>query len=73
MRSSLEAGVHIKSVEECLGHATAAFTLDRYGQAATTMRQQAAELIDAAFRRLASPKLEHLVRVGSPLYGPVRA
>jgi integrase len=48
----LEAGVHIKSVQERLGHATAAFTLDRYGQATKTMQQEAAELIDAAFRRV---------------------
>ena len=47
----LEEGVHIKSVQERFGHATAAFTLDRYGQATKTMQQEAAELIDAAFRR----------------------
>ncbi len=42
---SLKAGVHPKVVSERLGHATVAFTLDRYSHAVPGMQEDAAEKI----------------------------
>lgn len=42
---SLEAGVHPKVVSERLGHATVAFTLDRYSHAVPEMQEDAAEKV----------------------------
>jgi integrase len=39
----LAAGVNVKVVQERLGHATAAFTLDRYAHATPDMQSEAAE------------------------------
>ncbi|MPZ68810.1 MAG: tyrosine-type recombinase/integrase [Actinobacteria bacterium] len=44
---SLEAGVHPKVVSERLGHATVAFTLDRYSHAVPGMQEDAAEKVAA--------------------------
>lgn len=46
----LKAGVPIKVVSECLGHATASFTLDVYGWVMPGMQAEAA----AVFSRLVS-------------------
>lgn len=44
---SLKAGVHPKVVSERLGHATVAFTLDRYSHAVPGMQEDAAERVAA--------------------------
>ena len=43
----LEAGVHPKVVSEALGHASVAFTMDRYQHVMPTMQAQAADAIQA--------------------------
>lgn len=40
------SGDDIKTVQENLGHATAAFTLDRYGHVTEQMRQASAERME---------------------------
>jgi len=45
--SSLRAGDDIKTVQENLGHHTAAFTLDTYGHVTTEMRQDSASRMQA--------------------------
>lgn len=45
--TALKAGVHPKVVSERLGHATVAFTLDRYSHAVPGMQEDAAEKIAA--------------------------
>jgi integrase len=44
----LEAGVHPKVVSEALGHASVAFTMDRYQHVMPSMQAQAADAIQAA-------------------------
>jgi len=44
----LEAGVHPKVVSEAMGHASVAFTMDRYQHVMPTMQAQAADAIQAA-------------------------
>ncbi len=44
--SSLQAGDDVKTVQENLGHHTAAFTLDQYGHVTDTMRQASAQRMD---------------------------
>ena len=44
---ALEAGVHPKVVQERLGHATIAITLDIYSHAIPAMQEEAAERIVA--------------------------
>jgi integrase len=46
----LLAGVHPKIAQERLGHSTISTTLDLYSHVTTTMREDAAARIDAAFR-----------------------
>jgi integrase len=43
----LYLGVPVKTVSEIAGHASAAFTLDRYGHAIPAMRKDAAAIIGA--------------------------
>lgn len=45
----LKAGVNVKAVSERLGHASAAFTLDRYGHVMPGLQDEAARKLDAAF------------------------
>ena len=45
--SSLQAGDDVKTVQENLGHHTAAFTLDQYGHVTDTMKQASAQRMDA--------------------------
>ena len=45
--SSLQAGDDVKTVQENLGHHTAAFTLDQYGHVTETMRQASARRMEA--------------------------
>ena len=48
---ALEAGVHPKVVQERLGHATIAITLDIYSHAIPAMQEDAAEKIAALLER----------------------
>lgn len=43
---SLQAGDDLKTVQENLGHHTAAFTLDQYGHVTETMRQASAQRME---------------------------
>lgn len=43
---SLQAGVDIKTVQESLGHHTAALTLDQYGFVTDGVRSASAEKLD---------------------------
>ena len=45
--SSLQAGDDVKTVQENLGHHTAAFTLEQYGHVTETMRQASARRMEA--------------------------
>lgn len=45
--TSLQAGDDVKTVQENLGHHTAAFTLDQYGHVTDTMRQASAQRMEA--------------------------
>ena len=45
--TSLQAGDDVKTVQENLGHHTAAFTLDQYGHVTETMRQASARRMEA--------------------------
>jgi len=50
---SLQHGVDIKTLSTALGHATAAFTLDRYGHVSQGMRRDMAEKLDSAMASFA--------------------
>ena len=45
--TSLQAGDDVKTVQENLGHHTAAFTLDQYGHVTETMRRASAQRMEA--------------------------
>ena len=45
--TSLQAGDDVKTVQENLGHHTAAFTLDQYGHVTESMRQASAQRMEA--------------------------
>lgn len=49
---SLQTGANIKTVSTQLGHATTAFTLDRYGHTTDPMRQDAADRMSAFIREI---------------------
>ena len=49
---SLHSGDDIKTVQENLGHATAAFTLDIYAHATDMMKKESADRMDALIRRI---------------------
>ena len=50
--SSLRAGDDVKTVQENLGHHTAAFTLDQYGHVTDTMREASARRMEAFYSDL---------------------
>lgn len=50
--TSLQAGDDVKTVQENLGHHTAAFTLDQYGHVTETMRQASAQRMEAFYNAL---------------------
>ncbi len=50
--TSLQAGDDVKTVQENLGHHTAAFTLDQYGHVTDTMRQASAQRMEAFYNGL---------------------
>lgn len=49
---AIKGGDDIKTVQENLGHATAAFTLDVYGHVTPGMRQASAERMEQAIQSL---------------------
>ena len=49
---SLKGGDDIKTVQEHLGHATAAFTLDIYGHVTAQMQQDSAARMEQTIKRL---------------------
>lgn len=49
---SLQTGANIKTVSSQLGHATTAFTLDRYGHTTDPMRKDAADRMSAFIREI---------------------
>ena len=54
--SSLRAGDDVKTVQENLGHHTAAFTLDQYGHVTETMKQASADRMEAFIQGLKKGK-----------------
>jgi integrase len=59
--TSLQAGIDIKTVQESLGHHTAAFTLDTYAHVTDGMRKDAAAKLDIAYKSLISGKRTRLI------------
>ena len=53
---SLQTGANIKTVSSQLGHATTAFTLDRYGHTTDPMRQDAADRMCAFIQDITGEK-----------------
>ena len=51
---SIQAGDDIKTVQENLSHATAAFTLDKYGHVTQTMRQASSQRMNAFVNEMLS-------------------
>ena len=52
--ASLKHGDDVKTVQENLGHATAAFTLDVYGHATDEMKRASGKRMDAAIQQISS-------------------
>lgn len=52
--TSLQAGDDVKTVQENLGHATAAFTLDVYGHVTAKMKQESAARMQKFFENLSA-------------------
>ena len=52
--TSLQAGDDVKTVQENLGHATAAFTLDVYGHVTAKMKQESAARMQRFFENLSA-------------------
>jgi len=52
---SLQNGDDVKTVQENLGHATASFTLDKYGHVYERMRKESADRMDAYIEDIAKP------------------
>lgn len=53
---SLQTGANIKTISSQLGHATTAFTLDRYGHTTDTMRKDAADRMSAFIHNISVEK-----------------
>lgn len=54
--SSLQAGDDVKTVQENLGHHTAAFTLDVYGHVTEQMKKASAQRMEAFIQSIETPK-----------------
>lgn len=52
----LQSGVDMKTLQENLGHASFAFTMDRYGHVSTRMREECASKIDRYVDDMIGPK-----------------
>lgn len=50
--AAIAAGADIKSVQDLMGHATAAFTLDKYGHTSEKMKQDTADRLQAYYSSL---------------------
>lgn len=50
--AAIAAGADIKSVQDLMGHATAAFTLDKYGHTSEKMKQDTADRLQAYYNSL---------------------
>ena len=50
--TSIHSGDDIKTVQENLGHHTAAFTLDQYGHVTETMRRDSADRMQAFIKAI---------------------
>ena len=48
-------GIHPKVVQERLGHATIAMTMDTYSHVLPSMQKEAAAKIDAVFQKVSTP------------------
>ena len=51
--NSIRAGDDIKTLQENMGHYSAAFTLGRYGHVTETMRRESANRMQAFIKRMA--------------------
>ncbi len=49
---SIQSGDDIKTVQENLGHATAAFTLDVYGHVSEQMKKRSADRLEATIQTI---------------------
>ena len=50
--AALRSGVDVKSIQSNLGHATVAFTLDRYGHFTEAMQQASAARMEGFIRAI---------------------
>jgi integrase len=50
--AAIASGSDIKSVQDLMGHATAAFTLDRYAHTSEKMKQDTADRLQAYYEAL---------------------
>lgn len=50
--NSIRAGEDIKTIQLSLGHATAAFTLDKYGHVTDRMKQDSAARMDSFIKNV---------------------
>lgn len=50
--AALQSGIDVKTVQETLGHHTAAFTLDVYGHVTERMKQESANRMEAFIKRV---------------------
>ena len=50
--ASLQSGDSVKTLQENMGHYSAAFTLDRYGHVSDAMQQKSADLMDEFIRNI---------------------
>ena len=50
--ASLQAGDDVKTVQENLGHHTAAFTLDQYGHVTERMKKESADRMEKFIREI---------------------
>lgn len=62
---SLQNGDDVKTVQGNLGHATAAFTLDKYGHVSERMRSESAARMDKYIRNSEAPKEKQRGKGGS--------
>ncbi len=58
---SLQSGCDIKTLSANLGHATVAFTLDRYGHVSKEMLDQNSEKMQQLINQLSNPTVKETV------------
>jgi len=47
--TAMQSGVNVKSIQDAMGHFSAAFTLDRYGHAMKDVQKENTAKLDALF------------------------